>query len=373
MPVTSEKQKHPFAFAIVTSDRTFFAEALSAEEREEWVRAINKRMSERQEDETRRRDKGGETHQQHQSHQPQQQQPHQPHQQPPQSRAIAVPSPSGGDQHHHHHNDAESYNLASTWTSTFSTTTGMSVSPAASASGSFFHRAGGVGGVGSSGSVGGAQAPGSYQAPPSSFQPLQPPPPVGGQQGPPQSPSAAVSSQMANVNLGRSPSSATSPSTTGGGGGGGGAAPPSAAQVNRRLSNPIPVPGLQAALARGSSQQRRDPSTGSMDQRTGGASLSPPKGGLGQPPQFVSSDEDEPYFSDPHQAWPTAEQMQEHRQCQATPAVSDPNKIILAMYLMKKSRKTAREVWRKRWFFLTSGGVTYTKSHMVSIKTKYRT
>jgi hypothetical protein len=110
-----------------------------------------------------------------------------------------------------------------------------------------------------------------------------------------------------------------------------------------------------------------------MDQRTGGASLSPPKGGLGQPPQFVSSDEDEPYFSDPHQAWPTAEQMQEHRQCQATPAVSDPNKIILAMYLMKKSRKTAREVWRKRWFFLTSGGVTYTKSHMVSIKTKYRT
>lgn len=48
------------------------------------------------------------------------------------------------------------------------------------------------------------------------------------------------------------------------------------------------------------------------------------------------------------------------------PPVADSNKIIVAAYLMKKSRKTTREVWRKRWFYLTSGGMTYSKSHMVS-------
>lgn len=82
-------------------------------------------------------------------------------------------------------------------------------------------------------------------------------------------------------------------------------------------------------------------------------SLGPPA----QTPQFVSSDEEEQYFSDPAQ-WGEAQKAAAH--------VSDPNKIIVTAYLMKKSRKTTREVWRKRWFYLTSAGMTYSKSHMVS-------
>ncbi|WRT67589.1 uncharacterized protein IL334_004561 [Kwoniella shivajii] len=42
----------------------------------------------------------------------------------------------------------------------------------------------------------------------------------------------------------------------------------------------------------------------------------------------------------------------------------DPNKVILSAYLMKRSKGRGRKVWRKRWFVLTSQGVTYTKSHM---------
>ncbi len=86
-------------------------------------------------------------------------------------------------------------------------------------------------------------------------------------------------------------------------------------------------------------------------------SLSPPN----QAPQFVSSDEDEPYFSDPAAAWP------DKPQDKGTYEAPDPNQVVLAMYLMKRSRKTTREVWRKRWFYLTAAGITYTKSHMVGL------
>lgn len=44
----------------------------------------------------------------------------------------------------------------------------------------------------------------------------------------------------------------------------------------------------------------------------------------------------------------------------------DPARIILSAYLMKRSKGRGRKVWRKRWFYLTSQGLTYTKSHMVS-------
>ncbi|ORX40273.1 hypothetical protein BD324DRAFT_617135 [Kockovaella imperatae] len=44
----------------------------------------------------------------------------------------------------------------------------------------------------------------------------------------------------------------------------------------------------------------------------------------------------------------------------------DPKKIILQAYLMKRSKGRGRKVWRKRWFYLTSQGLTYTKSHMDS-------
>jgi hypothetical protein len=45
----------------------------------------------------------------------------------------------------------------------------------------------------------------------------------------------------------------------------------------------------------------------------------------------------------------------------------DPKKIILSAYLMKRSKGRGRKVWRKRWFYLTSQGLTYTKSHMVCL------
>jgi hypothetical protein len=41
----------------------------------------------------------------------------------------------------------------------------------------------------------------------------------------------------------------------------------------------------------------------------------------------------------------------------------DPNKIILAGYLMKQGK---RKNWRKRWFVLQSTRLMYSRSHMVS-------
>ncbi|WVQ72917.1 hypothetical protein IAR50_002479 [Cryptococcus sp. DSM 104548] len=46
-----------------------------------------------------------------------------------------------------------------------------------------------------------------------------------------------------------------------------------------------------------------------------------------------------------------------------TLAVIDPTKVILQTYLMKQSRRR-KDVWRKRYFTLTSGGLAYAKSHM---------
>lgn len=42
--------------------------------------------------------------------------------------------------------------------------------------------------------------------------------------------------------------------------------------------------------------------------------------------------------------------------------LKDPNKIIHQGYLMKQSNR--RKHWRKRWFILTSGHLSYTRSHM---------
>lgn len=122
---------------------------------------------------------------------------------------------------------------------------------------------------------------------------------------------------------------------------------PSAASVNRRLSNPIAFPPSHLrALERQAA--RRDASGGSTE-----VTLSPPV----PTSQFVSSDEEEAYLSDPNAAWPDSPSH-------PSGSAIDPNKAIVATYLMKKSRKTARRVWRKRWFFVTSAGITYTKSHM---------
>jgi hypothetical protein len=84
------------------------------------------------------------------------------------------------------------------------------------------------------------------------------------------------------------------------------------------------------------------------------------------PPQalaVVASSEDEAYFSDPATAFPASGNPAQVSQV-ASPV--DPNKVILSAYLMKRSKGRGRKVWRKRWFYLTSQGLSYTKSHMVS-------
>ncbi|BEJ07345.1 hypothetical protein CcaverHIS641_0406140 [Cutaneotrichosporon cavernicola] len=285
VPVTQEKAKHPFSFAVVTSDRTFFLEASSAEEREDWVGTINnvrKHLSDREEEKSRR------------------------------SKSVAVPVPGRPQQP-----ELEIDTHQGTWTSSFSATTAMSVSPTA---GSYFHR--------------NAPSQSAYS----------PPPPIG-QQPRAHSPSSntnTLSTQMASMSVARSPSQKGPPPS---------AMPPSAASVNRRLSNPIihPPPNLQAIQTPVRTTPRRELST---------AAESPALGALGPPqsiPQLASSDEEEANFSDPTQ-WSDPQH--------APTPVSDPNRVIIATYLMKKSRKTAREVWRKRWFYLTSAGMTYSKSHM---------
>lgn len=80
--------------------------------------------------------------------------------------------------------------------------------------------------------------------------------------------------------------------------------------------------------------------------------------------QAVSSDEDEPYFPDPTTALQS--QVSSPNPLTIQPSPVDPNKVILSAYLMKRSKGRGRKVWRKRWFYLTSQGLTYTKSHMVS-------
>lgn len=296
VPVHSENQKHPFAFAIVTSARTFMLEALSAEERNDWIRVINatrKRLSEKDEDDARRREHKGETR----------------------TNPVPVPAPQSLAP------GAEVDTHQGTWTSTVSgvsAQTGMSVSPG-TASGGYFPR----GATGQPSSLG---------------------------------TSPNLPQQMGNLSLGRSPSTA---------------APPSAATVNRRLSNPIvspTIPGLHPPPAR--TGLSREISQGSIELAAaagpGASTLSPPGQGNNY---LVSSDEDEPYFSDPRQGWPDSSAAPVTTTETATapaPSDVDPNKIILATYLMKKSRKTTRKLWRKRWFYLTSSSITYTKSHMDS-------
>lgn len=49
-------------------------------------------------------------------------------------------------------------------------------------------------------------------------------------------------------------------------------------------------------------------------------------------------------------------------QKQGQTGFADPNKVILAGYLMKQGK---RKTWRKRWFVLMSGMLMYSRSHMV--------
>ncbi|GAA5896638.1 hypothetical protein JCM8208_004252 [Rhodotorula glutinis] len=130
----------------------------------------------------------------------------------------------------------------------------------------------------------------------------------------------------------RSGSSATrlsvSPSVGGGGGGGGGASGLSAMSSSEE-DEPLYVEAQQAVPVQGQPQ---------------GQGLGQGQGALGAP--FVPS-------SAPAQP---VQQIQ-----QAPPPPDDPNKVILAGYLMKQGK---RKNWRKRWFVLQSGMLMYSRSHM---------
>jgi len=84
------------------------------------------------------------------------------------------------------------------------------------------------------------------------------------------------------------------------------------------------------------------------------------------PAGVISSDEEEgSYFVDTHAGFPLGTRTS-HPQIQAQFSPIDPHKVILGTYLMKRSKGRGRKLWKKRWFYLTSQGLTYTKSHMVS-------
>lgn len=145
-----------------------------------------------------------------------------------------------------------------------------------------------------------------------------------------------------------------------------------------RVSIPQRTPSTSNPQSR-SVSSRREPSASSMSSSIGRN----PSGGDYQPrsaqlPPPLSSDEDEPYFSDPNMGLGTsmgATPTMMSASSSTAPGtnmgtgnlVIDPKRIILSAYLMKRSRARGRKVWKKRWFFLTSQGLTYTKSHMVSL------
>ena len=123
------------------------------------------------------------------------------------------------------------------------------------------------------------------------------------------------------------------------------------------------TPSISVNTSRSVSNQR-DPSASSVGSSRAAAGEYMPRSAQ---PMQLSSDEDEPYFSDPVAGLG----MSVGTTVSMTPSASgmglvmDPKKIILSAYLMKRSKGRGRRVWKKRWFFLTSQGLTYTKSHMV--------
>ena len=130
------------------------------------------------------------------------------------------------------------------------------------------------------------------------------------------------------------------------------------------LSNQITSPGtggalppLSASFARiqVSTPTRRDPSASSMSSQGDYFAAA-------QTPQaaVTSSDEDEGDPGEMSDVFPSAT-----AQARIMPIQTDPTKVILSAYLMKRGK--GRRNWRKRWFVLTSGALVYTKSHMVSV------
>ncbi|WWC70526.1 uncharacterized protein I206_104477 [Kwoniella pini CBS 10737] len=143
------------------------------------------------------------------------------------------------------------------------------------------------------------------------------------------------------------------------------------AKVNIQQSLPMRNPSTAASAPSSRSvsgpsvSARREPSTSSIGSTAPGPPVSSTSAerptNLNLPvgsSQFVVSSEDEDDID-------LAEQAQGQSGLQNLPATPiDPTKVILSTYLMKRSKGRGRKVWRKRWFVLTSQGVTYTKSHM---------
>ncbi|WVQ65999.1 uncharacterized protein L199_004177 [Kwoniella botswanensis] len=316
-PVTVKK--HPHSFGIVTPKRTFFAKASHQDDMEEWVRAINgvrRKLSEREEEERMKREKS--EHHQHQQ------------------KSSSIPIPSNRER-------STSEHVIDT------TSPGTSVAT----SGSYFVNRPNQQGVASpqaihaAGQVSPSLASGGV-IPPSS----------------PMDTTNSLASQMAKMSIpnprttsaqsvhsytqaqsssglmaGRSPSTATP------------------VQSSRSVSGPAP-----------STTARREPSTSSIASSippgTGDRSMAlnlQSSGIASGSNQFVVSSEDEDDID-------LAEASQGRSVNDATQSLPstpiDPTKVILSAYLMKRSKGRGRKVWRKRWFVLTSQGVTYTKSHM---------
>jgi hypothetical protein len=150
-----------------------------------------------------------------------------------------------------------------------------------------------------------------------------------------------LSSQMAKMAMPKAPSSNPN------------APPPISLITSTRMPS---TPGSSRIV---SATSRRELSSGSASTDYPSALAAPVGAGM------ASSDEDDPYFSDPAAAFPQI-QAQGQVQLQQVASPVDPNKVILSAYLMKRSKGRGRKVWRKRWFYLTSQGLSYTKSHMVS-------
>lgn len=123
------------------------------------------------------------------------------------------------------------------------------------------------------------------------------------------------------------------------------------------------LPPLSASFGRMSvstPNARRDPSASSVSSHGGDYFATTPTAYQAQAVTSSDEDENDPgEFSDVIPSQP-----------QRLPIQTDPKKVILSAYLMKRGK--GRRNWRKRWFVLTSGALVYTKSHMVRFHDGFR-
>ncbi|WVQ96761.1 hypothetical protein IAU59_003868 [Kwoniella sp. CBS 9459] len=329
-PVTVKK--HPHSFGIVTPKRTFFAKGSSQDDMEEWVRAINgvrRRISEREEEERMKREKS-----EHQQHQQQQQHPR--------SSSIPIPQRDRSSNLGHEHIDAASPQSHSIGTNAGGSSGGYFVNRPQASSPQALHAAGAISpGLATGGVI-----------PPSS----------------PMDTTNSLTSQMAKMSIPtpRTPSTRSAPGH-----------PPSSFMSSPRHINAASSVPPARAVSGPSATARREPSTSSIGSSAAAAepysysqpsALTLPPGGANSS-AIIASSEDEDDLEGAEGGQYESFNQQGNVNAPFTPI--DPNKVILSAYLMKRSKGRGRKVWRKRWFVLTSQGVTYTKSHMDTKALRY--